>query len=187
MAMHLLFIAAAAAQPAGGGGIEQIVREFGIDWPSLIAQIVTFAVVALVLYKLAFKPVLATIDTRQQKIEEGLRYTEEMKARLAATEQQTAEALKKASLEGQRIIDEARKSAKEFLDRQTQEATERSSQLVTKAQQAIDLERQKMMSEVRAEIARLVVLAASRVLSRELSDQEKARYAESAAQELANV
>ena len=72
----------AAAAPSAEGGVAGIMHEFGVEWPFFIAQVVSFSVVAFLLYKFAFKPVLATIDERQSKIEDGLNYADEMKAKL---------------------------------------------------------------------------------------------------------
>ncbi|RKX36040.1 MAG: ATP synthase F0 subunit B [Verrucomicrobia bacterium] len=174
----------AAATPSAEGGIAGVVHEFGIEWPFLIAQIISFSVVAFLLYKFAFKPVLATIDERQTKIEAGLNYTEEMKVKLADAETQHTARIKEASLEAQQIIHEARETGKEMIEQQIQEATDRAEQTIAKAGQAIELERKKMLADVREEIARLVVLTTSRVLSRDLSDDERSRYVSSATEEL---
>jgi F-type H+-transporting ATPase subunit b len=177
-------LAAAAAAPAAEGAIADLAHKFGVEWPFLIAQIVSFSVVAFLLYKFAFKPVLATIDERQAKIESGLNYAEEMKAKLADTETQHTARIKEASLEAQQIIHEARNTGKEMIEKHSQEAAERAEQLVAKAEQAIELEHKKMLADVREEIARLVALTTSRVLSRDLSEDERSRYVASATQEL---
>jgi F-type H+-transporting ATPase subunit b len=162
-------------------------HNFGIDLPYLLSQIVSFGVVAFLLYKFAFKPVLATMDERNARIADGLRYTEEMKVKLADAEKQHAETLKKASLDAQKLIEEARASAKALLDRETKAATEKTQEMLVKAEQAIELERKKMIADVRVEISRLVALTAQRVLARELGADEKKRYTESAARELTSV
>lgn len=174
----------AAAPPAAAGEAVSLPQQFGIDLPYLIAQIVSFSIVALLLYKLAFKPVLATLDQRQSKIEDGLRYAEEMKVKLAEAEARHASMLKEASLEAQKIIHEARDTGREMIERQAQEATERAEQMIAKAEQAIKLEHKKMLEEVRQEIARLVVLTTSKVLSRDLSEAERNRFLRSATEEL---
>ena len=178
----LSFLAAAA--PHAAGEPVSLTQQFGIDLPYLIAQIISFAIVAFLLYKFAFKPVLATIDERQAKIEEGLNYADEMKSKLADAETQPTARIKEASLEAQQIIHEARETGKEMIDKQSQEATERAEQMIVNAEQAIELERKKMVADVREEITRLVVLTTSRVLSRDLSDDERSRYVASASQEL---
>src|ERR1035441_5556345 len=65
-------------------GITKITQEFGLSGPFLLAQILNFSVVAFLLWRFAFKPVLSMLDERQQKIAAGLKYAEEMKAKLDA-------------------------------------------------------------------------------------------------------
>lgn len=178
---------AVAAHGEAASGITKITQEFGVSVPNILAQILSFSVVAFVLWKFAFKPVVATLDERQQKIESGLRYAEEMKAKLDATQAESAALIKNAQVESTRIIEEARKTAKDYLDRQTQETSARANDMLVKAQQAIELEHKKMLADARQEIARLVVTTTQRVLAKELSDGERSRYNEAAARELANV
>jgi F-type H+-transporting ATPase subunit b len=172
---------------AAASGITQITQDFGVSVPLILAQILSFSIVAFVLWKFAFKPVMATLDERQQKIAAGLKYTDEMQAKLAATQQETAAILKNANVEASRIVDEARKSAKDFLDKQTQETTARANELLAKAQQAIELEHKKMLADARTEIARLVVTTTERVLSRRLTDSDRAAYNEAASRELTSA
>lgn len=179
--------AAAAHGEDAAGGVSKIIHDFGISWPYLLAQILNFSVVAFILWKFAFKPVLATLDERQQKIASGLRYAEEMQAKLAATQQESAAIIKQSQQQAVQIVDEARRTAKEFLDKQTQEAATKANELLTKAQQAIELERKKMLADARTEIARLVVATTERVLAQKLSEADRAAYNSAAARELTQV
>ena len=195
MLSHLLFLAQAAAPAAeaaaahgeAASGVSKILGDFGISWPFILAQILNFSVVAFILWKFAFKPVLATLDERQQKIAAGLKYADEMKAKLDATQQETAAILKKASLEAGRIVDEARKSAKDHLDKQVQEATAKAHEALAKGQQAIALEHRKMLADARVEIARLVVTTTERVLAKRLTEADRAAYNDTASRELTSV
>lgn len=182
----LLVLAEATGHSASGASnsITELVRGFGLDVPAILAQGVSFIVVALILWYFAFKPVLATMDERQKKIADGLRYTEEMKAKLDATKQETTALIQKAREQSVQIIEEARQSAKVFLEKQNQEATQKANDLLVKAQHAIELEHRKMLAEAREEVARLVVVTSERVLARQLSDTERTAYNESAAREL---
>jgi F-type H+-transporting ATPase subunit b len=185
MRSYLLFLAAAAAE--GGGkpsGVTQLLSDFGIDLPLLLAQILCFSIVAILIWRFAFKPVLATMEDRQRQIESGLRYAEEMKAKLAQTQLESVAILKQAQLEGTKFVEETRKTAKEFFDNQQKEAVVRANDMLVKAQQAIDLEHKKMLEEARLEVARLVVITTQQVLARELSDAERARYNEAATREI---
>jgi F-type H+-transporting ATPase subunit b len=167
--------------------ITKIIDDLGVNLPGIFAQMLNFSVVAFILWRFAFKPIIATLDERQKKIESGLKYAEEMKAKLDATQQESAELIKKAQLECAKFIEEARKAAKDFSDREQKAATERANDIVTKAQQAIELEHKKMLADTRGEIARLVVTITQRVLAKELNDADRTRYNESAARELTGV
>jgi F-type H+-transporting ATPase subunit b len=177
-----LFLAAAqgAAQPG-------IVETFGLETKYIIMQVVSFLIVLGVLYKFGIKPVTATMEERNRKIEAGIRHAEEMQAKLAATQAESAAIVKQAHGEAARIVDDARKSAKEFLDKQTQEATAKANDLIAKAQQATQLEHRRMLAEARAEVARLVVTTTERVLARKLTDADRAAYNDAASRELTSV
>jgi F-type H+-transporting ATPase subunit b len=157
---------------------------FGLQINYIAMQAVSFLIVMGVLYKFAIKPTIATMDERATKIESGLKYAEEMKAKLDATHQESAAIVQQAQVKAGDIINEARASAKDFLDKQTQEATAKANDLIVKAQQAIELERRKTIAEAREEIARLVIATTERVLAKQLSDADRAAYNESAAREL---
>jgi F-type H+-transporting ATPase subunit b len=187
--MHtsLLFLANIATEHGGAAvsGITKITQDFGISLPNIAAQMLSFAVVVFVLWRFGFKPVIATIDVRQKKIDAGLRYADEMQAKLAATQVETAALIKSAQLEAQKSIEEARKSAKEFSEKQQAEAVARAADTLAKAKQAIELEHKKMLDEARTEIARLVIKTTEQVLAKKLSDADRAAYNEAAAKELA--
>lgn len=191
---NLLFLAtseAASHAASGDGGfmtmVMNLLHDFGIEGHMLFAQILNFAIVAFLLYRFAFKPVLATLDERQKKISDGLQYAEEMKNKLAEAEKEHTATIQAAQKESQDIIGQARDQAKAFLDKQTQDATAKAEDMITKANEAIALEHKKMLSEVREEVTRLVVGTASKVLSKDLSEDEKSRFSKTAADELSSV
>lgn len=178
---------AAAGNGSALDGFSQLMNGLGVSWSGLIAQMLNFSIVAFVLWRFAFKPVMATLDERQKKIESGLKYADEMKAKLEQAQQESTVIIKNSQIEATKLVDEARKAAKEFADREQKAAAERANDIIAKAQQAIELEKKKMLADARGEIARLVVVTTQRVLARELSDADRARYNESAARELADV
>ena len=182
-----LFLAADAAHAGPIEGLRQTFEHFGVEPKYVVFQLISFLVVLVVLYKFGIKPVTATMEERTQKIEAGIKDAEAMHAKLAAAQQESAVIVKKANVEATRLVDEARKTAKDFLDRQTQEATLKSNELLAKAQQAIELEHKKMLADARGEIARLVVATTERVLAKKLSEADRTAYNETAARELTNA
>ena len=134
-----------AATPAEVDKLTMITDKFGVKLPTLIAQMINFCLVALVLYKFAVKPIVATLDERQQKIADGLQYAEEMKAQLAAAERERAEKIKTAAVDAQKILTESREQSKEMIEQKTQEAAAQAEAIIRKASEATELERQKML------------------------------------------
>ncbi len=175
-----LFLAAAAEHAAQPG----IPERFGLEPKYIVMQVISFLIVLAVLYKFGIKPVTATMEERNRKIEAGIRHAEEMQAKLAAAQQESAAIVKQANVNAARIVDDARKTAKEFLERQTQEATAKASDLFAKSKEAIELEHRKMLADARSEIARLVVITTERVLARKLTEADRAAYNEAATREL---
>jgi len=183
----ILAAAEATGSQESANQILQIFDLFGLDIRFLLAQIVNFGIVAFLLYKFAFKPVLTTIEERQKKISDGLQYAEEMKIKLAEAEKEHAATLQKAQQEAQTILGEARETAKLYLDKQTEAAAGKGEEIIAKAKEAIELERNKMLTEVRGEVVRLVIDTTSKVLTKDLSEDERARFSKSAAEELTPV
>ena len=178
-----LFFAAAVEHAAEPG----IVEKFGLEPRYVAIQMFSFLIVMGVLYWFGIKPTIAAMEERNAKISAGLKHAEEMQAKLAAAQHESAAIVKKSQVEASRIVDDARKTAKDFLDKQTQEAAAKANDMLTKAQQAIELEQKKMLADARHEIARLVVTTTERVLAKKLSDADRAAYNDTASRELTNA
>ena len=175
---------AAATESGPIEGLKQTFVHFGVEWHYVVWQVVSFLILFGVLYKFGIKPTISTMELRNQKIADGLKHAEETQVRLAAAAQESAQIVRQASLDAQKIVDEARKVAKDFGDKQQAEALHRAAETLAKAQQAIELEHRKMLDQARGEIARLVVTTTERVLAKKLSEADRASYNETAAKEL---
>ncbi len=177
-----LFLAAAEAHAEPG-----MIEKFGLDWKYVLIQTFSFLVVLAVLYRFGIKPTVATMEERNRKIESGLKHAEEMQAKLAAAQQESAAIIKKAQLDATKVVEEARKTAKDYLDKQMQEATNKAADTLAKAQQAIELEHKKMLADARTELARLVVTTTERVLAKKLTDADRSAYNDAATRELVDL
>ena len=162
----------------------RILEEFGVDTPLLIAQAINFVIVAFVIWQFAIKKILLTIDEREKKIADSLKNAEKIKLELEATEKQQNETLQEASLEAKKTVATAQEQAKSYIEAQKEEARKQAEEIVEKARSAMELERQRVLNDAREEIASLVILTTSKVLQRELGDDEKSRFSESAAKEI---
>lgn len=173
------------AAAAEGGPVAELARHFAVNWPAFIGQVVNFGLVATALWYFAYKPVVKTLDERQKKIADGLQFAEEAKRQLAETEKRQAETLREANSEAQRILADARARATTFEDEARAKLAQELIETRARAEEALRLEREQTLSEIRQEVARLVVLTSTKVLRRELTEEQKATFNQAAVTELA--
>jgi F-type H+-transporting ATPase subunit b len=175
---------------AASGGFSDTLREtaetFGWNPWLFLSQVISFVIVALLLRRFAYKPILAVLEERRRRIEEGLLNAEKIKKELAAAEQRYAEILAKANAAAQKMIDEARESSAHLAERKEQEAVVAAEQIMAKAREAAALEHERTMAELKRELGRLVVETTSKVTGKLLTPDDQRRLQEEAARQLAS-
>ena len=165
--------------------MEQIARTFGVDWPHLGAQIVSFCIVCAILYLFAYKRILAMLEERRSQIAQGLANAEKIKAELDKTEAQRQEVMAKAYIEAARFVEEARAGAARMQQRETQKAIAAAEQIVARAREAAEQEHDRMLAELKHEVGRLVVRATAAVTGKILTPEDQRRLAEETARQVA--
>ena len=182
---EFLFLAAAAASPESGGVVQDIARTFGFNWAHFVAQVISFCIVAFLLYWFAYRKIQGVLEARRDRIAESLRNAEKIKADLARTEQQRQEILAQANNQANKLIEEARAAAGKVRETETQKAIAEAEQIVTKAREAAALERTRMLAEVKRELGRLVVATTSKVTGKVLTPDDQRRLSEETSRALA--
>ena len=129
----------------------------GIQWKILLAQTVSFSLVFFVLWRFAYRPIFAMLETRRQKIAEGLANAEKIKAELARTETERKRILAQAGDVANQMIEEGRSAAARVREAETQKAVVVAEQIVAKAREAAAQDHARMLAELKSEVGRLVV------------------------------
>lgn len=167
------------------GMIGDTAKQFGVDWPHLIAQIVSFCIVAFLLQKFAYKPVVQMLEERRERIAEGLANAEKSKAELAKAEAQRQEILAQANAQANKFIEEARAAAARVQEQETQKAIAAAEQIITKAREAAAQDHARMLAELKREVGRLVVQTTATVTGKILTADDQRRLAEETAKQVA--
>ena len=168
-----------------GETARDVANQFGLDWPHFISQCISFLIVAGLLYKFAYKPVLAVLEERRKRIAEGLAGAEKMRQELANAQAKAQEILNQAAAQSTKLVEEARAAAARVQEQETQKAIAAAKDIVDKARQATEAEHAKMLADLRREVGRLVVLTTGRVTGKILTPQDQQRLAEETNRELA--
>ena len=180
------FITLAAAEVAKEGNpIKEIAETFGVSWWYFLSQVISFTIVALLLQKFAYKPILKILEERRIKIAEGLENAAKIKLQLADAQKTSAEVIGRANAEAQKMIDEARAAAKAIGERESQAAIATAEQIIAKAREATVIEREKAFSDLKREVSRLVIDTTAKVTGKVLTGDDQRRLSEEASRELA--
>ena len=159
---------------------------FGFQKQLFFSQVISFCIVAFALHRWAYKPILKVLEERRQKIAESLANAEKIKAELANAQAKAQEVLTQASVQGNKLIEEARQSAAKVLEVESQKAIATANDIVTKARQASEAELARMKMELRKEVGRLVVATSAKVTGNILTAEQQTRLAEDTAKQLAS-
>jgi len=152
--------------------MEELINTFHIDPKLIIAQVVNFAIVLLVLYKFAYKPILKMLNDRTKKIEKGLKDAEDANKKITELENRDKEMLVEAKKETQKIIASAENTAKKNKEEVIAEAKSQAEKILEEAKKKIEDEKVKMISEIKAEGSGLVVAATEKRIGEKLDEHK---------------
>jgi len=170
------------AEASGGGGeVQEIARTFGVDWPQLFAQIISFGIVCALLYKFAYRRALQMLADRRTEITEGLDNAVKIKAELARTEANRQEVMAQASAESAKLIEEARAAAARVQETETKKAIAAAEHIMEKAREAAEQDHARMLTELKREVGRLVVHTTATVTGKVLTQEDHRRITEETA------
>jgi len=143
----------------------------GINLPTLLAQIINFAILLGLMYLVAYKPIMRMFDERSRKIKESMEQTEFIKEQAAHAEEEAEKRIEEAAKEGQEVVARAVRTGEEVRQEAQQEARQEAESLITRARTEIQRERDDAIDELRKEFADLTILAASKVIDRSLDKE----------------
>jgi len=177
---------------AAGGGIvsdlSETAREtamtFGLNWPHFLSQVISFCIVAFLLYLWAYKPILKLLEQRRQQIAEGLENAEKIKKELEATAVARQAILDKTNSEAGKMIEQARAAAETVREQETQKAIASAEQIIAKAREASEQDHARMLADLKKEIGRLVVQTTVAVTGKVLTPEDQKRLAEETTQQI---
>ncbi len=134
---------------------------------------IAFISVLLILKKMAWGPILQTLEEREQGIANALKQAELAKEEMASLKSGNEQLLKEAREERELIL----KEAKELGDKMRSEAKERAAteaaQLLANAQREIETQKKAAIEELKNQVATLSIEIAEKLVKDNLSDAEK--------------
>ncbi|MDD5083801.1 MAG: F0F1 ATP synthase subunit B [Candidatus Moranbacteria bacterium] len=146
----------------------EILAKLGIDWKLFIAQIVNFAILFWILRRFAYRPMLAFLAERTERIDKGLSDADAAHKKLGEMEQKEREMLEQAKKEAQKILEKAERLGKQNYEKMLEQAKEDVDRLMKQSELKMESEKAKLLSDAKAQLAELVVLTTEKVLQEKI-------------------
>ena len=135
---------------------------------TLVIQGLAFFAVALLVMKFGWPHIIAAIEDRQKKIEEGLNQAEKARKELADADARVADEIRKARVEATTIVEKAHQQATLIVDKAKQDAIVEATKQKAIAAADIEAQAHKAREELRGKVAELAVAGAEKILRREI-------------------
>lgn len=136
----------------------------------ILTQALSFILLVVLLKKFAWKPILATLDERKDRIQQGFDEIETRQAALAKTQAEYEQRLERIEEEARVKLQEAANDGKKMAAELREKAREDANQILVKAKQDITLEAEKAQIELRNKLADMVMLVSEKVIKSEMND-----------------
>ncbi len=151
--------------------MEKLLEEFSLGlffWQALL-----FVLLILLLKKFAWKPILDSVNDREEGIKNALDSAEKAKLEMENLQADNQKLLKEARAERETMLKEARDIKNKMIEDAKGEAQEQANKLIQQAQAAIESEKKAAMAELKSHVAGLSLDIAEKVVRDELSNKDK--------------
>lgn len=144
----------------------------GINWRSLISQIVNFIILLILLRLFLYKPIMELLEKRRVKIEQGLKDAEDAKTKLALAQDESQKIIQDANKKAQNIISLAQKQAEKQITQAREESKKESIKIIESAKKQAEVEKIKIMGKAKSELGDIVIMAIQRITQNKPSYDE---------------
>ncbi len=152
--------------------LSEFAGKFGLHTEAFIAHFIAFSVLVAVVVIFGIKPVMKQLEERRQRIEEGEAMHEQSKKELAEVKSTSEKILDEARESGKTEIARARETATRLQEDLAEKAAAEARSVIDNAHKQAELDRQREADALKADFARLVAEATSRVTGKVLTEAD---------------
>jgi F-type H+-transporting ATPase subunit b len=157
----------------GGGGSLLDVNPGLIVW-----TILTFIILLIILKKVAWKPILTALETREKEIADSLNRAEQTKVDAQKILEENQASLAKAEEESKKVIDQSRVYAENLKAQMLKESKEQAQKIIEDATAEIDRKKDAAFEELKNQIAEISVSAAEKIMKQNLDSEKNKQIVE---------
>lgn len=146
-----------------------------VSWGTVLWTTIAFLIVAFILAKMAWKPILASIREREDSIDDALKSADKAREELANLKSSNEELVKEARAERDGLLKEARTTRDKIIAEAKEKAEAEYSKILNSAKDDIRNEKMAAITELKKQVADLSIHIAEKVIREELGKDEKQR------------
>ena len=139
---------------------------------TLLGQMIAFGLFVWFCWKFVWPPLLAAMEERAKKIEQGLKDSEASAKKIVEAEEESKKMLAKAKLEAKQIMDNAKTQSEKIVEESKSKATEEKERIVGSAQAEIEKEVVNAKKSLEKDFSTNVMSAVKRIVSKEVSSTD---------------
>lgn len=139
---------------------------------TIVWTIITFVLLSLILYKIAWKPILSMLDEREQRITESLQTADRVRAEAEKKADERQLLFEEARKEADGIIAAARQAADNARQDIIAHAKKEAEKLIERAKKEIDMSHDKVMHDMRTLAVELSMQATEKLISKKLTQDD---------------
>lgn len=150
--------------------MDQLLNDFSVGLFAM--QTVLFLGLIFLLVKFAWKPILTSLNDREEGIKSALEAADEARKEMQNLQADNAKMAKEARAERDAIMKDAREIKDKMIADAKEEAKEATASLISNARASIEQEKQAALAELKKQVAELSIGIAETVIKRELDSKE---------------
>ncbi|MEJ9210505.1 F0F1 ATP synthase subunit B [Bacillus smithii] len=150
-----------------------VLGEAHINSGDIIFQLLMFIILLALLKKYAWGPLMGIMKQREDHIANEIEAAEKSRVEANKFLEETRQELKKAREDAQALIENAKKQGERQKDEIIAAARQEAERLKESAKAEINRQKEQAVAELRDQVASLSVLIASKVIEKELSEQDQ--------------
>ena len=151
--------------------MEKLIEQFSLGL--FFWQLILFVALVLLLQKFAWKPILNSVNEREEGIKNALDEAENARKEMQNLNADNERILKEARAQRDTLLKEAREMKESIISEAKNEAQAQATKIVEQAQATIEAEKQAAITDLKNQVAELSVGIAEKVVRGELADKNK--------------
>lgn len=150
-----------------------LLETLGINWSLLIIQIISFAILVLILAKFVYPPIVAMLDRYDKKIKDSVKATEEAQKNAKEMENETAALLEKSRTEAAEIVEAAKEESADIIIKAEEDAQARAEAILANARDDLNRDIEHAREDLRSEMVELVAIATEKVINTKIDSEDQ--------------